>query len=297
MKTLKDLLFDPYLMILLKGEPDSGKTEFISHFPFPMLYLDFDGKAHSLARNLIKRGIGLDDKRYIDYRFFSRNDLDKFDQLVEELIDNKGRNYATVACDSLTTIATHSVDFFSKHTPLSKKEKSGQSDRIIRGIKLPGFTEYGGEFKVLNVLIEMFMALECHRILTAHIVAGDKPEWQRQVVTAGKKPAAMLPAVFPEIYHLETNKSGDPEGDNEYIVRTKSTGSDFARSSMQCKSTFDWTNKNVFEILTTIAARTGRNLKQGIMPKREEQTSEEGNPVSVESSLNPKPESEPVLNS
>lgn len=264
-QSLKDFLLDPNLMILLKGNPDSGKTRFCSYFPFPMLYLDFDGKAHSMARILMSRGIDIDDKKYVTYEFYSRKDLDKFDVRMEELLQKEGAGWATIIVDSLTTLATHAVDYFSKNAPRSKKEQDGDSGKIIGGIKLPGFQEYGGEFKVLNVLTQVFMALKCHRILTAHIVAGDKPEWQRQIVTAGKKPAAMLPAVFPEIFHLENEISGDPEKPGEYIVRTKSTGSDFARTSLECNATFNWTNKDVFEILCKIAKRSGRELNRGIV--------------------------------
>jgi hypothetical protein len=104
------------------------------------------------------------------------------------------------------------------------------------------------------------MACDCHRILTAHVLAPDKPTWQRQIVTAGKKPAAMIPAVFPEIYHLENQAQADLSLPSDFVFFTKTHNLDFARTTLNIKAEVDWTNKNSFEILCRCAYRDGKKL-------------------------------------
>lgn len=254
---------EQWLMIMLKSMPDAGKTHFTSYFPTPILYVDFDHKLHPVEKTFKQRSMSIDDSSLVQRRAFNRNDILKFKNFIDELMGNRGSDYGTIVFDSLTTIASSALLYFSKMNPINKTTKAGgEQGKVIGGIRVPAFDEFNGESGLLQDLLECIKNLDCHRILTAHIMPGDKPEWVRQIVTAGKKPAAMIPAFFPEIYHLVREPAIDITQPDSFKFYTKTNVSDFARTTLDIDPVVDWTDNNPFEILCEAAQKTGRILNR-----------------------------------
>lgn len=254
MATLENYERGGWLNMIWKGDPNSGKTFGIASMPKPIMIHDFDGKLGAIIDAEPDSNVRKD----IHYRFYQRGELNEFDKDLDKMVNDN--LYATRVFDSLTSLAISIIHYFNDMAgaAFQSGEREG-AGRMLGGIRLPGLEEFGAEATVLQNLTDTLRSLKCHRIIIAHVVAADRPEWNRQIITAGKKIGASLPAYFGEIWHFDRQVSGNQAtGAKKYVINTDNAGGDYARTSIGLPKEIDWTNRrDLFEIVKKHAASKG----------------------------------------
>lgn len=210
------------LMCLFIGKPGSGKSVAIGSFPRPLYIYDFDGRIRALANFL-----GQKNTEGIEYGSYSADNFLEFKRHFESLQnDNK---YKTVAISSLTTLANSAI----RHIIKSR----GRAGKIIGGYSVSDLEDYGGEDAIIKTILEIAKTLTCNFIIEAHIMVWPEKDpktntsvMMSQLVTGGKKVAAVIPAYFDELYTFQQEVailSGEapkykvyPYGDSAYPGKT-----------------------------------------------------------------------------
>lgn len=227
---------------LFKGEPGTRKSTNALSYPKPMYWFSFDQKMNALAIPIRKWRIDPTQIQYDDYTnwILARTKLEGFQLSCP---------YKTIVIDSITSIA----DSMLRGSMLAK----GKDGRRIAGIAVNEIDDFQAEAAGLMELISI--AKEVHKInkidviLIAHVirtenaVLGGKTNITRVLVTAGKKPAAKIPAYCDETYHFGVEPSVDANKGGDYIVQTSNAGDDFARTTLELPTIIRIGDKNLYD--------------------------------------------------
>jgi len=241
---------------LYKGEPGAGKSIQAATWATqgPIYFFDFDGKIDAVWNyftNTIKKP---DLLKNIEYDTFDSYNAaaTKLEELIE--IPNK---YETLVWDTLTT----SVDKLLTQVQNFKGDDPKKKDKLkmVGGIQVSDVEDYNAEAAALTRMVQA-AKFDWHKnfILVAHVVKvqnitlDGKVTTDTQLVTAGKKVAAKLPAYFNEIYHM-VGSDGGTLGGKKYEVFTSATGVDFARTALPLASKLDVTgDKFIYNYLKQV---------------------------------------------
>lgn len=233
MPTLGEIKTEGNLKILLFGNSGAGKTCFAAGFPYPMLYLDFDGKVDSAAlfyksdterlanievRNLAK-GMKLEGKG-------AKADRDPMTELgkiiAEELIPQTREGtlqYKTIVLDSITTFSSLALEHILATNPGIKRPSSKQGEQ-------PSQQDYGILKREFARLIPGLLSLPCNIVMLGHIDV-QKDETTGEIIRGPLMDgsfAKQLPIYFKEVWRAHVNSKG------EYTAQTK------ADSRYDCRS-------------------------------------------------------------
>ena len=216
MSKLSEIKTDGELKILVYGNAGSGKTCFAAGLPYPMLYLDFDGKVDSAALFHKADAERLDQ---IDVRSLSgsmtESPITEFLKIINtELIPQqraKEMKYKTIVLDSITTFSAHMLKYIVTSNPTVKRVMSQQ------GVQ-PCMQDYGVLKREFTSLIPGLLSLPCNIIMLGHI-STDKDELtgtiERKTSMDGSF-ANELPIYFKEVWRTYCD---DKLG---YVAQTKS---------------------------------------------------------------------------
>ena len=225
---LKDMKMGSRFMGCFVGAPGSGKTvgaaSLLEDEPDARVYIfDLDGRIRPLLKMYPKRVA----KGNIESDFYGPHDFEKLARKMEALQDRC--DYDGVIFDGLTTSGDQIINYM-----LSLRGVGGEAKGKKKGIlEMAGPEDFGGEARGLGIILDIGRVLPCHFILTAHFIrtvsidiTSKKGTVSTQLVTAGKKVAAKVPAYFDEIYFFETVTSINMSEPPKYMVRTAG-GSEF----------------------------------------------------------------------
>jgi len=238
------------LLAIFKGESGVGKS--VAAFSFPSVYVfDFDRKMPSIAQ---KHYPGKD----IQYDVFE--DVFAVDAQIQEL--KKYCPYETILCDSFTGLGNLVFNTMAgiKSEPGSvviKRMSNPKAEKV-------GIDYYFAENHFINYFVDQMKLLHRrpgnpkHVIITAHVITYESaPDLRtkqvtkfRSILSQGRKPAAILPTEFDDVYIFglqrtdDTFASGVPKV--ERVCITESFGEDPAKCSHPFKEVMDFTTKPLY---------------------------------------------------
>jgi len=235
---------------LFKGEPGVRKSTSALSYPKPIYFFSFDGKMNALSIPMKRWGIDPKDVQFDDYT----NWTDARSKL-ESLRVNCA--YKTVVIDSITSCA----DYMLRQVLLSKSGKSRNSGaaagKVIGGIAVNEIEDFNAESAGLTELIALTKDIhKFHKIdiiLIAHVIRTEAKSLDgsinvsRVLVTAGKKPAAKIPAYCDETYHFGVEADMDLSKGGAYNILTSHVGEDFARTTLPLPTKIVIGDGNLYE--------------------------------------------------
>lgn len=235
---------------LFKGEPGTRKSTASLGWPKPIYYFSFDGKMNALKLpmkfwNIDLKSVSFDD--YVDWTT-ARSKLEQFSLTCP---------YKTVVIDSITSCADYMLRQTIKQKAGKTRASGGAAGKSVGGIAVNELEDYNAEAAGLTELIALTKDIQKYHkidiILIAHVVRTDyktpdgKMNISRVLVTAGKKPAAKIPAYCDEAYHFGFEPSAIVGEVGDLIVETVNNGEDYARTTLTLPTTIKLKNDNLYE--------------------------------------------------
>lgn len=237
---------------LFVGDSGAGKSIAAAYWPKPLYMGNCDGRIGAVAEW---------------HRGEKRIDFDIFTNFMD--LRNKVKSFES-DCPYKTVVVpdpiTMTSEFLMKYSFGLKgktvfNEKTGQNEKLNKGkqkgeIDLATIEEYGVEHRgIMDLLMDLKIAQAVHKfniIVIAHLITtqyvkmgGTESHIRRDIVTAGRKIAAIIPIQFDEIYSFYTEEE---EGKNRWKVKTFNDGITAARSSfLKMPAVIDWTKKDLYE--------------------------------------------------
>ena len=221
---------------LFKGEPGTRKSTAALTYPGPQYWFSFDWKMNALVLPMKKWGIDPKTVEYDDFKDWSsaRSKLEQFQLNCP---------YKTIVIDSITSIADSMLGQVKKLKAGTTKSSGAQAGRAVGGISVNEMEDYNAEAAGLNELIALTKDIQRYHkidvILIAHVIRTEsrdpsgKQNITRVIVTAGKKPAAKIPAYCDEMYHFGVESSLVEGQGGDYTILTNNTGDDYARTTLE----------------------------------------------------------------
>jgi hypothetical protein len=249
-----DVKLNAVITALFKGETKTGKTIAACGKEFwPVYVMDFENRMSSVIHyyRQLYPGEHLD----IEYDTYNMDtgymEIDKrMDQLAARC------EYKTVVASTLTSYVYCILSHLIK-TKFGQKTKSGAPAGMhVGGIPVNELQDYNAEDAAIMFDLIKFMkilqAQGVNTILEAHVVPYEEKNKvtetyniARPIVTKGRKPPAVVPIFFSEIYHFYTESEGMNVGSskrsNKYKFTTEATSIDSAGTGLGITG-FDWTN-------------------------------------------------------
>jgi hypothetical protein len=279
------------ISFLFKSSPGFGKTLAAASFavegPVYLAYWDKSSPVE-LTTFFTERRFGSLAKRILDnieYDVYDSSNAGNYlNKIIEFVTDCR---YFAIINDSITFMTSSAVNWslnFGKNQRLMKKMKN----------VIPSFDEYKVETSLVSQCIDLSRNLPCHKIWTAHPLAGIsvtgsgasmRVEKTNPIVSYGNKVASIVPASFTEIYHFSMqNDWSDGKSSKKYIVNTEAVGDEFAKSPLlgDFVKEFDITDRLFYEVWKELVDKS-----RGIEPKTQtEPTTDTFNPFNQQ----PEPE-------
>ena len=235
MPTMMDTDFNS-LYCMFKGEPGTRKSTQALSFPAPQYWFSWDRKMNGVYLPMKKWGIDPKTIAYDDYDDWTKPKL----KLEKFQVDCP---YKTLIFDSITSMADMTLRQTTRLKYGVTRQSGKDAGKLIAGIAVNEIEDYNAESAAINELIALTKDIQSfHKIniiLIAHVVQAEyrsttnnTTHVSRQIVTAGKKVSAKIPAYCGEVYHFNIKK-GFVEGQGgDYSLLTEHTGDDFARSAL-----------------------------------------------------------------
>jgi AAA domain len=236
------------LVMIWKGETGTRKTSQLFDFPGSMFILNFDmDRIGSLAMRTQRTDI--------DYESFSPYDYIKARASMDRL--KQSCPYKTVVLDSYTRLARCCVN--------DGRTKRGTGDKKIGSINVDTLQDYNAEANAGMQFVDDLLSLSGPKyiILICHVQGTDyDPSGTaigRSILTGGKKLSAALPTVFNEIYHFHA-KPGIDVSKSVNTVSTRSSGLDFARTTLPLEAEYSISEKSLFSQIEESCLKNGIQL-------------------------------------
>ncbi len=245
---------------LFKGEPGTLKSTAALGYPKPIYFFSFDQKMNALKRPMKIWGIKDSDVSFDDYTDWTAARVK-----LEALAINCP--FKTIVIDSITSCADSMLRQTIKAKIGKQRSSGGAAGKNVGGIAVNELEDYNAEAAGLTELIALTKDIHKYHkidiILIAHVVRTDyktpdgKMNISRVLVTAGKKPAAKIPAYCDETYHFGFEPSAIVGEAGDLIVETINNGEDYARTTLSLPATIRLKNDNLYEkyILPAIKAQ------------------------------------------
>lgn len=247
MKTLDQITNDTHFT-LFKGEPGMRKSTQALTYPKPQYWFSFDRKMNALLIPMKKFGVNPKEISFDDYGDWTsaRSKLESF------LLSCP---YKTIVFDSITSDA----DAVLRQIQKSKSGSKSDSDKgkRIGGIEVNSIEDYNAEAAALTELISLLKDIKGNHnidvILIGHVIRTEsrdltgKTNISRVLVTAGKKPAAKIPAYCDEIYQFDMIKNPIVGEEGKYVVYTMGNEEDYARTTLPLNGKLEIGNDQLYE--------------------------------------------------
>lgn len=228
MKKLTELLDGPKnISALLMGQPGAGKTVAACSFPYPILLLDFDGKADSAAMYYKDDKERLENIDVVDLS--AKLDIDPMTEFIKltrditKQLQDGTFPYKTLIVDSITTFSALTLKHIVKTNPGIKRVQSKQGFQ-------PGMQDYGILRREFGRIIPGMLGLPLNVVMTAHIhIEKDEftGELHRRPLMDGSF-AEQLPVYFKEVYLSYVTDKGEymwqTQSDRKYNLRSQVPG-------------------------------------------------------------------------
>ena len=239
------------LYSLFKGEPGLRKSTQALSYPTPQFWFSWDRKMNSLMLPMKRWGI---DPKLISYEDY--DDWTAPKKKLEQLQLNCP--FKTIVLDSITSMADMTLRQTTKMKYGMTRSSGKDAGKLIAGIAVNEIEDYNAESAAINELIALTKDIhsfhKVHVILIAHVVQAEyrsttnnTTHISRQLVTAGKKVAAKIPAYCGEVYHFNVKK-GFAEGQGgAYTLLTEHTGDDFARTALELPREIEFGDKPLYD--------------------------------------------------
>lgn len=235
---------------LLKGEPGVRKSTAAITYPKPQYWFSYDQKMNALKLPMKLWSI---DPKLIEYDDYY--DWDKAVQKLEQL--TMICKYKTIVIDSITSCADMMLRQTLKKKIGNTRASGAAAGKNVGGIPVNEIEDYNAEAGGLNELIALTKLIKSNNnvdiILIAHVIRTDykdlngKINVSRTIVTAGKKPAAKIPAYCDEIYHFGYERSPVEGQQGPLIISTQNTGEDYARTTLNLPDVIKLEDDNLYE--------------------------------------------------
>lgn len=239
--------------ILMKGEPGLRKSTQALSFAKagPQYWFSYDRKMSGILIPARKWGIDLSTIDYDDY-----DDWAKARAQLEKLSMDARKYKGGIIMDSVTTMADAALRQTLKLKVGATRSSGASAGKLVGGIAVNELEDYNAEAGAINEMIALLKDINTfHKvpvILIAHVFeSGQKPgssntTSNRRIVTAGKAPAAKIPAICSEVIHFNF-KPGVVEGTGQYQMITENNGDDFARTSIGLPKEMVFDNQGLYE--------------------------------------------------
>ena len=254
---IRDCTTKQPLMVLMKGEPKTGKKHAWASFPEPIYCMDTDYRMASLVND------PLYNKR--DIQFDSYDSFNNLWYTLEELQEKCP--YKTVVLHSLTTLGrliqeylfeNRGVSEDSRNVAIDKKEKRNLRVGIIPIMGIPDFL---GETSALaGVCMKMrlvYNRFNVNVVMVSHVITTEtssldgKTNIHRILLTGGNKIAAEIPSYFNEVWHFDVDSGITNDQQARYLCRTQPSPTDFAGTSLYgVPPVVDFTNRYLYDEIT-----------------------------------------------
>jgi hypothetical protein len=264
---------DSHISFLFKSSPGFGKTlaaaSFAMEGPVYLAYWDKSSPVE-LTTFFTEKRFGSLAKRILDnieYDVYdSSNAGDYLNKIIEFTTDCR---YFAIINDSITFMTSSAVNWSLNF---------GKDKRVLKKMKdvIPDFDEYKVETSLVSQCIDLSRKLPCHKIWTAHplagiSVSGSGPSMRvnktNPIVSYGSKVASMIPGSFTEIYHFSLqNDYSNGITNKKYIVNTEAVGDEYAKSPLlgDYVKEFDITGRLFYEVWKDLLDKS-----RGVEPKTE----------------------------
>lgn len=243
MPLTSDIELGKSMMALFTGHPGARKTSAAASYPGPIYFFDFDGRIAPVKKVFP----GRKDIYYDTYESFeAANKLMKSWMLSgPDFFPGTDERYKTVVVDSLTTVSKKII------RDTKRMLRPGGNSKQKGTIQIAEIEDYNYEVAGLEDLLSFLKTMnedyKMNAILTAHLIVYEEAvpgkigqkEVKSQLLTAGKKIAPYIPAVFDEVYHFEVE--GGLEGSRCYAY-TDIINEHFAKTALPLPFRIDFTN-------------------------------------------------------
>ena len=235
---------------LFKGEPGTRKSTQALSYPKPQFWMSFDWKMNALVLPMKAWNVNPKEIDYEDFKDWSsaRSKLESFQLNFP---------YKTLVIDSITSIADSMLGQVKRLKQGTTKSSGASAGRAVGGIAVNEMEDYNAEAAGLNELIALTKDIQrFHKIdviLIAHVIRTEsrdpsgKQNVTRVIVTAGKKPAAKIPAYCDETYHFGVEASLEVGKGGDYTILTSNSGDDYARTTLDLPGVIRIGNDQLYE--------------------------------------------------
>jgi len=250
MPNMNDANFDS-LYVMMKGEPGTRKSTQALSFPGPQYWFSWDRKMNGILLPMKKWGIDPKSVTYDDY-----DDWTKPKQKLEKF--QADCPYKTIVFDSITSMADMTLRQTTKAKYGMTRQSGAAAGKLIAGIAVNEIEDYNAESAAIQELIALSKDIHAYHkvniILIAHVIQAEyrnttnnTTHISRQVVTAGKKVAAKIPAYCGEVYHFNIKKGFVEGAGGDYSLLTTHTGDDFARTALEMPTEIVFGDKPLYD--------------------------------------------------
>ena len=238
---------------MMKGEPGLRKSTQALSFAKagPQYWFSYDRKMSGILIPARLWNIDLSTIEYDDY-----DDWQKARIKLENLAMNAKKYTGGIIMDSVTTMADAALRQTLKLKIGQTRGSGAAAGKLVGGIAVNELEDYNAEAGALNEMMALLKDINAYHkipvILIAHVIeVGQKPGQSgttsnRRIVTAGRAPAAKIPAICTEVIHFNF-KPGVVAGSGEYQMITENNGDDFARTSIGLPREMTFTNEPLYE--------------------------------------------------
>lgn len=235
MANMNDVNFDA-LYVMMKGEPGTRKSTQALSFPTPQYWFSWDRKMNGIYLPMKKWGIDPKLITYDDYEDWTKP-KEKLERFQTEC------PYKTLVFDSITSMADMTLRQTNRLKYGVKRASGAAAGKLVGGIAVNEIEDYNAESAALQELIALTKDINAYHkvnvILIAHVIQAEyrstttnTTHISRQIVTAGKKVSAKIPAYCGEVYHFNIKKGFVEGAGGDYSLLTEHTGDDFARTAL-----------------------------------------------------------------
>lgn len=250
MPTMDSVGFDA-LYVMMKGEPGTRKSTQALSFPGPQYWFSWDRKMNGIYLPMKKWGIDPKTVHFDDY-----DDWNKPKKKLEQL--QTDCPYKTIVLDSITSMADMTLRQTTRMKYGMTRQSGAAAGKLVAGIAVNEIEDYNAESAAIQELIALTKDIHSYHkvniILIAHVVQAEyrnttnnTTHISRQIVTAGKKVSAKIPAYCGEVYHFNIDAGMVVGGQGKYTCLTEHTGDDFARSALGLPTKIEFGDKPLYD--------------------------------------------------
>jgi hypothetical protein len=239
------------LYCMFKGEPGTRKSTQALSFPGPQYWFSWDRKMNGIYLPMKKWGVDPKQVSFDDY-----DDWNKPKKKLEML--QTDCPYKTIVLDSITSMADMTLRQTTRMKYGVTRQSGAAAGKLVAGIAVNEIEDYNAESAALQELIALTKDIHSYHkvniILIAHVVQAEyrnttnnTTHVSRQIVTAGKKVSAKIPAYCGEVYHFNIKRGMVVGAPGEYSLLTEHTGDDFARTALGLPNEIVFGDKPLYE--------------------------------------------------